>query len=172
MTHLLTLHRPLRLALATLLAFACTLAVLTLLRDDEHVPRPAVPTTFDGVVRPDASTDAEIARLQAAVRGGAPLEAQLAGAYLQKVRETGDPSFYVRADGVLTRALARGPEDAAELVEAATLAAGRHDFGGALAARRARTLARAGFDRRAPGPGRRARRARPLRRRPSSRSSG
>ena len=141
MTHLLTLHRPLRLALATLLAFACTLAVLTLLRDDEHVPRPAVPTTFDGVVRPDASTDAEIARLQAAVRGGAPLEAQLAGAYLQKVRETGDPSFYVRADSLLTRALARGGEDPAELVEAATLAAGRHDFRGALRlAARARAL--------------------------------
>ena len=115
MTHLLTLHRPLRLAFATLLAFACTLAVFTLLRDDERVPRPAVPTTFDGVVRPDASTDAEIARLQAAVRGGAPLEAQLAAAYLQKVRETGDPSFYVRADGVLNRALARGGEDPAEL---------------------------------------------------------
>ena len=105
------------------------------------MPRPAVPTTFDGVVRPDASTDAEIARLQAAVRGGAPLEAQLAGAYLQKVRETGDPGFYVRADGVLARALARGPDDPAELVEAAALAAGRHDFAGALRlAERARSL--------------------------------
>jgi tetratricopeptide (TPR) repeat protein len=142
MTHLLTFHRPLRLALATLLAFACTLAVFTLLRDDVRVPRPAVPTTFDGVVRPDASTDAEIARLQAAVRGGAPLEAQLAGAYLQKVRETGDPSYYVRADGVLLRALARGSEDPAELVSAATLAAGRHDFTGALQlAERARSAA-------------------------------
>ena len=142
MTHLLTLHRPLRLALVTLLAFACTLAVFTLLRDDVRVPRPAAATTFDGVVRPDASTDAEITRLQAAVRGGAPLEAQLAGAYLQKVRETGDPSFYVRADGVLSRALARGPDDPAELVAAATLAAGRHDFTGALQlAERARSAA-------------------------------
>jgi tetratricopeptide (TPR) repeat protein len=142
MTHLLTLHRPLRLALVTLLAFACTLAVFTLLRDDVRVPRPEAPTTFDGVVRPDATTDAEIARLQAAVRGGAPLEAQLAGAYLQKVRETGDPSFYVRADGVLTRALARGGDDPAELVAAATLAAGRHDFTGALQlAERARAAA-------------------------------
>ncbi|HEX5782487.1 MAG TPA: tetratricopeptide repeat protein, partial [Solirubrobacteraceae bacterium] len=141
MTHLLTLHRPLRLALVTLLAFACALAVFALLRDDVRVPRPAVPTTFDGVVRPDASTDAEIARLQAAVRGGAPLQAQLARAYLQKVRETGDPSFYVRADGVLTRALARGPDNPAELVAAATLAAGRHDFRGALQlAERARAV--------------------------------
>jgi tetratricopeptide (TPR) repeat protein len=142
MTHLLSPHRPLRLALVTLLAFACTLAVFTLLRDDERVPRAAVPTTFDAVVRPDASTDAEIARLQAAARDGAPVEAQLAGAYLQKVRETGDPSFYVRADGVLARALTRGPEDPAELVVAASLAAGRHDFGGALRlAERARSLA-------------------------------
>jgi tetratricopeptide (TPR) repeat protein len=142
MTHLLTLQRPLRLALVTLLAFACTLVVFTLLRDDVRAPRPAAPTTFDSVVRPDASTDAEITRLQAAVRGGAPLEAQLAGAYLQKVRETGDPSFYARADGVLTRALARGPDDPAELVAAATLAAGRHDFTGALQlAERARAAA-------------------------------
>jgi tetratricopeptide (TPR) repeat protein len=142
MTHLLTFHRPLRLALVTLLAFACTLAVFTLLRDDVRAPRPVAPTTFDGVVRPDASTDAEITRLQAAVRGGAPLEAQLAGAYLQKVRESGDPSYYVRADGVLTRALARGPDDPAELVTAATLAAGRHDFTGALQlAERARAAA-------------------------------
>ena len=141
MTHLLTLHRPLRLALVTLLAFACTLAVFTLLRDDVRVPRPVAPTTFDGVVRPDAGTDAEIARLQAAVRDGAPLEAQLAGAYLQKVRETGDPSFYARADGVLTRALSRGPDDPVELVAAATLAAGRHDFAGALQlAERARSV--------------------------------
>ena len=142
MTHLLTLHRPLRLALATLLAFACMLAVLALRGSDERTPATAATTTFDGVVRPDATTDAEIARLQSAVRRGAPLEAQLAGAYLQKVRETGDPSFYVRADGVLTRALARGPEDPAELVQAATLAAGRHDFRGALRlAERARSLA-------------------------------
>jgi tetratricopeptide (TPR) repeat protein len=140
MTHLLTLNGTVRLALAALLAFACTLAVLAL-RGDESAPRTAVATGFDGTVRPDASTDAEIERLQAEVRRGAPLEAQLAGAYLQKARETGDPSFYVRADGVLSRALARGPEDPAELIQAATLAAGRHDFRGALRlAERARAL--------------------------------
>jgi tetratricopeptide (TPR) repeat protein len=132
MTHLLTSHGRLHVALAALLAFACTLAVLTLPGGDERAPRAAVATGFDGAVRPDASTDAEIERLQAEVRRGAPLEAQLAGAYLQKARETGDPGFYVRADGVLSRALARGPEDPAELIEAATLAAGRHDFRGAL----------------------------------------
>ena len=130
MTHLLTLH-PLRLALTALIAFACTLAVLAL-RGDESAPRPTVPTGFADAIRPDASTDAEIERIQVAVRRGAPAEAQLAGAYLQKARETGDPSFYVRADGVLSRALERGPKDPAELIEAAALAAGRHDFRAAL----------------------------------------
>ena len=132
MTHLLTSHGPLRIAVAAVLAFACTLAVLGLRGGDENAPRPAASTSYDGAVRPDASTDAEIERLQAAVRRGAPLEAQLAGAYLQKARDTGDPSFYVRADGVLSGALERGPEDPAELIAAATLAAGRHDFRGAL----------------------------------------
>src|SRR5262245_39248967 len=141
MTHLLTLH-PLRLALTGLTAFACTLAVLVLTRGDESTPRPQAPTTgYADAIRPDASTDAEIERLQAAVRRGAPAEAPLAGAYLQKARETGDPSFYVRADGVLSRALERGPEDPAELIEASALAAGRHDFRSALRlATRARAL--------------------------------
>jgi tetratricopeptide (TPR) repeat protein len=47
----------------------------------------------------------------------------------------------VRADGVLSRALDRGPKDPAELIEAAALAAGRHDFRAALRlAARARAL--------------------------------
>jgi tetratricopeptide (TPR) repeat protein len=142
MTHLSLPHRRsprLRLALALLLAFAAMLAVLAL--RDGGGRRPGPTAAVDGLVRPAAGTDAEIRRLQAAVRAGQPVEAQLAAAYLQKVRETGDLSFYVRADGILQRALARGPEDADELIEAATLAAGRHDFRGALRlAERARAL--------------------------------
>ena len=58
------------------------------------------------------------------------------------MRETGDASFYARADGVLRRALARRPNDAYAVVQAATLAAARHDFAGALSlAERARGLA-------------------------------
>ncbi len=63
----------------------------------------------------------------------------LAGAYLQKARETGDPSFYTRADGLLRAALARRPGDAGALVASAGLALSRHDFRGGLElARRAR----------------------------------
>jgi tetratricopeptide (TPR) repeat protein len=90
-------------------------------------------------LRPHADTDARIAELQADVRSGrTDRAADLAAAYLQKVRETGDASFYTRADTLLRTALRRNPRDQAALVQSASLAAGRHDFRSALAiARRA-----------------------------------
>jgi tetratricopeptide (TPR) repeat protein len=130
-----------RRLLAVALAFAAAVAVFSATRGDERAA--AGPPAADAPsLRPDADTDASVRRLQDAVRRGAPREAELAAAYLQKARESGDPSFYVRADGVLRRALARGPADPAELAEAAALAAGRHDFREAeRLARRARSLA-------------------------------
>jgi len=126
---------------AVALAFVLALAVFAATRGDERAAA-GPPAAAAASLRPDADTDAQVRRLQTAVRRGAPLEAELAAAYLQKARESGDPSFYSRADGVLRRALARGPADPAELVEAATLAAGRHDFREAeRLARRARSLA-------------------------------
>jgi tetratricopeptide (TPR) repeat protein len=126
---------------AVALAFVLALAVFAATRGDERAA--AGPPAVDAsALRPDGDTDASVRRLQDAVRRGAPREADLAAAYLQKARESGDPSFYSRADGVLKRALARGPEDPAELTEAAGLAAGRHDFREAeRLARRARSLA-------------------------------
>ena len=64
--------------------------------------------------------------------GRSDRQAALAAAYLQKVRETGDASFYTRADRLLRSALARTPSDQGALVQAATLAAARHDFRAAL----------------------------------------
>ena len=126
---------------AVALTFALALAVFAATRGGERAA--AGPPTGDApMLRPDADTDASLRRLQSAVRRGAPREAELAAAYLQKARESGDPSFYSRADGVLRRALARGPADPAELAEAAALAAGRHDFRAAeRLARRSRALA-------------------------------
>jgi tetratricopeptide (TPR) repeat protein len=130
-----------RRLLAVALAFALAVAVFSATRGGERAA--AGPPAADAPsLRPDANTDAALRRLQAAVRRGAPREAELAAAYLQKARESGDPSFYSRADGVLERALSRGPADAGELAEAAALAAGRHDFREAeRLARRARALA-------------------------------
>ena len=126
---------------AVALAFVLALAVFAATRGDERAAA-GPPAAGAPSLRPDADTDAQVRRLQTAVRRGAPREAELAAAYLQKARESGDPSFYSRADGVLRRALARGPADPAELVEAAALAAGRHDFREAeRLARRARALA-------------------------------
>jgi tetratricopeptide (TPR) repeat protein len=126
---------------AVALAFALAVAVFTATRGGERAaagpPRVGGQSALD--LRPSADTDARIASLQADVRAGRADEtAALAAAYLQKVRETGDASFYTRADRLLAEALARDPRDQGTLVQAATLAAARHDFRGALrTARRA-----------------------------------
>src|SRR4051812_49802248 len=84
--------------------------------------------------RPGASTDQRIAVLQATVRAQ-PTRADgytlLAGAYRQKVRETGDATFYAKADGLIARALQLAPGDPAALTERAALEASRHGFRGA-----------------------------------------
>jgi len=120
---------------AVVLSFAAALAVFTATRGDERAA--AGPPRVGGLtslhVRPQADTDARIAQLQADVRGGrSDRQAALAAAYLQKVRETGDPSFYSRADRLLRGVLARTPSDQGALVQAATLAAARHDFRASL----------------------------------------
>jgi tetratricopeptide (TPR) repeat protein len=99
----------------------------------------------DFVPATSQSTDARIASLQAAVKAQ-PKDprgyASLAQAYLQKVRETGDASYYTRADGVLGTALRLDPRSPDAVVVAGSLALARHDFAGALRlGRRARTLA-------------------------------
>jgi tetratricopeptide (TPR) repeat protein len=49
-------------------------------------------------------------------------------AYLQRARETSDPSFLTRADGVLRQALTQAPEDTDTLVGLGSLALARHQF--------------------------------------------
>jgi tetratricopeptide (TPR) repeat protein len=57
--------------------------------------------------------------------------AQLGGLYLQKARETGDPSFYTLADGVLQRSLALDADNVPALSGWGSLQLARHDFAGA-----------------------------------------
>jgi tetratricopeptide (TPR) repeat protein len=117
---------------AVVLAFVLALAVFSTTRGDERAAA-GPPPVGAADLRPSADTDTRIAQLQAEVRRGRrDRVVDLADAYLQKVRETGDASFYTRADRLLGSALARNPRDVDALVESAALAAGRHDFRGAL----------------------------------------
>lgn len=60
-------------------------------------------------------------------------QALLGQAYIQRARETGDPSYYVRAEAVLATSHKLDPEHVETLIGQGTLALARHDFAGALA---------------------------------------
>jgi tetratricopeptide (TPR) repeat protein len=112
-----------RILLISLLAFGAGLAVLVTRGDGTT---PAAPRVERPVL---TGTSADIAPLQRAVRGGRDdLRPALAATYMQRARETADPSFYAKAEGVLGRP--RTPE---ALATAGELALARHDFRGALA---------------------------------------
>jgi tetratricopeptide (TPR) repeat protein len=85
---------------------------------------------------PGATTAQRIEGLQAQVRE-APSDpdayAQLGLAYLQQVRETGDPTFYPRAQGTFEQALRLDPENFTATSGLGSLALARHDFRGGLA---------------------------------------
>jgi tetratricopeptide (TPR) repeat protein len=127
---------PLKLAAAAL-TFA---ALFVALRSIDGSPGPAAPGTVgiaarDGAL-PGATTDERLAALQEQVRT-APSDpegyAALGAAYLQKVRESGDPSYYSRAEGVLRQALRIDPRNFNATSALGTLALARPDFAGALA---------------------------------------
>jgi hypothetical protein len=123
---------PRRLLLVPLLAFAAGLLVFLL----ERGPALPAPTAPVEVTPQLTGTDADIPKLQHALSRDpdrADLRVELASAYLQKVRENGDASYYTRAGGVLAPALRDHPRDADALIVAGTLALARHDFRGALA---------------------------------------
>lgn len=79
----------------------------------------------------DTSTDGQIARYQAELRAR-PNDADnlegLAAAYLQKVRENGDPTYYPKVDGLLAQAQQLRPQDPQALTLVGTLDLARHHF--------------------------------------------
>jgi tetratricopeptide (TPR) repeat protein len=90
-------------------------------------------------------TTESVRELQDAVRArptDAGANAALGLAYLQRARESGEPSYYGNAERVLRRAAALDPVDVAATTGLASLALVRHRFRDALAlGRRARALA-------------------------------
>ena len=140
--------------IAAATAFAVALGVMTVVNDSSAPQRAdaqgripaAAAAELSAAARSGSATD-RIRRLQAAVRA-APESvvpyARLAEAYLQAVRETGDPALYTRADEAApARAADSTLATPASSPRAAALALARHDFRAGLALGRRRAAARA-----------------------------
>jgi tetratricopeptide (TPR) repeat protein len=102
--------------------------------EPDHLPAGVVEELQRGFAAGD--TTAEAAGLQAELRlrphDVKALET-LGLAYLQRVRETGDASYYPKADGILHEALALAPRDLVATAGLGQLALARHQFRRALA---------------------------------------
>jgi tetratricopeptide (TPR) repeat protein len=86
-------------------------------------------------VRLPTTLDDQILSLQATLRTAPenPAALSLLGlAYLQKVRETGDPSYYPKAEALFTEALNHDGQQLDALIGLGTLALARHEFARAL----------------------------------------
>src|SRR2546426_3459730 len=102
------------------------------------------PESLTSGFSPDGTTTQLVIRLQTAVRA-APRDVSsldlLGLAYQQRARETGDPAYYTKSDGVLRRALSLQPNDLLATSGLGSLALSRHRFRDALAlGRRARAI--------------------------------
>ena len=86
-------------------------------------------------LRAGSTAERQVAALQERLRAdGRDWQAasQLGAAYLQRARETGDPSYYGRAEAALKQALAEQPDDYATVSSLGALALARHQFADAL----------------------------------------
>jgi tetratricopeptide (TPR) repeat protein len=132
-------------------AFAATVSLLGGIVSDSspEAPAAAIPTHVSADLALSGFSPGNTAQLirdlQGKLRAGsrdAQSHALLGLAYQQRARETGDPSFYPRAAGVLARALALAPRSELATSGLASLALSQHRFRDALGlARRAQKLA-------------------------------
>jgi tetratricopeptide (TPR) repeat protein len=124
----------LRWALIPLFAALAVLATLALLRGE----RPAdqrVELPFDFRQTAGTSTDTLIGSLQEKIRENQKdfdSHINLANAYLQKVRETGDPTLYTRTEDLLGEAQKLDDHSPELFAARGSLALARHDFAAAL----------------------------------------
>src|SRR5918911_746814 len=121
-------------ALIPVLAALAVLATLAFMRGE----RPAdqrVQLPFDFRQTAGTSTDTLIGSLQEKIRENPKdfdAHIELAGAYLQKVRETGDPTLYTKTEDLLDEAQKLQPRSPELFASRGTLALARHDFAAAL----------------------------------------
>lgn len=121
--------------LVTVLAVVASLLILpSLIRGDGVPKREDAATSSQPTVAGD-STDGLIAGLQRRLKENPKdfsSHIDLANAYLQKVRENGDPSLYAKAEELVDRAEKLEPRDPELFATRGILALARHDFAGAL----------------------------------------
>jgi tetratricopeptide (TPR) repeat protein len=122
--------------IANVVALLSTLAVLA-------CAGPIHPATAPPPANTSSIDDAALRQARALVdQRGADSPDALAAQYLQKVRDTGDPSYYPKAEALLTSALKQDPNDVEALIQMGALSLGRHQFQGALSwGTKARALA-------------------------------
>jgi tetratricopeptide (TPR) repeat protein len=85
--------------------------------------------------RANTSTDAQIQTLQTRLRShpdDGQAYTQLGLVYLQKARESGDPTYYQKTEEALDKALASQPDDYVSVSASGALALARHQFHAAL----------------------------------------
>jgi tetratricopeptide (TPR) repeat protein len=124
-----------RWSLTAALAVLGIVFVILRLGYDERPEEQYAALPFDFRPAMGTSTDEFIGTLQQRVRENPQnfdSHVALANAYLQKVRETGDPSLYTKADDLLDRAEKLEPQNPELFATQGTLALARHDFAGAL----------------------------------------
>ena len=91
--------------------------------------------TSNASTRASASTDAQIKTVQEQLRShpdNVQAYTQLGLLYLQKARESGDPTYYQKTEEALNKALASQPDDYASVAASGALALARHQFHEAL----------------------------------------
>ncbi len=117
---------------------ACFVAIAAVISGTRLVTRSEpldVPAAIERLFDQRSDGERAVASAQArlyATPNDAKAMAGLASAYLFRVRETADPSYYAKAGQLLDRATAVAPDDADVAVTAGGLALSRHDFPAAL----------------------------------------
>ena len=122
-------------ALIPMLAVLALVAAWAFTRGQSPTDR-RVELPFDFRQTAGNSTDNLISSLQKQIRANPKdfdAHIELANAYLQKVRETGDPTLYTKAGALLDEAQKLQPHSPELSATRGTLALARHDFAGALA---------------------------------------
>jgi tetratricopeptide (TPR) repeat protein len=131
----------------TVLLVALIVAAVWSLHSSQTAPASSsegIDLNLQAALRPAITTQATIVKLQAQIRvapADPQLYAELGEAYLQRVREIGDPTYYTKAGQVLARALELDPRNVEAEIGSGALALARHDFKAGLAfGLRARSL--------------------------------